>query len=242
MKPWYQSWFNSPYYHLLYKERDSKEAEFFLDKLIDKLNLKTGCSIVDIACGRGRHSVYLNKKGFNVTGIDLSRESIKYCRQFENEKLEFFEHDMRAIFRVNYFEVALNLFTSFGYFEKPHDNLLALESASSSLKKNGIFVLDYFNSEKVMSALPSLFSKERNNIQFSFQKKVVDGKVIKSINVTDNGREFLFVESVWLYNKEDFEKMLESCGLKLKFTFGDYNLNAFDKIKSDRLILVTEKI
>lgn len=242
MKPWYQSWFNSPYYHLLYKDRDSKEAEFFLDKLIDKLDLKAGNSIVDIACGKGRHSVYLNKKGFNVTGIDLSHESIKYCRQFENDTLEFFEHDMRTLFRVNYFDVALNLFTSFGYFEKQNDNLLALKSAAASLKKNGIFVLDYFNSEKVKSTLPSGFSKHRNNIHFSFEKKAEYGKVIKSINVNDNGRVFFFKESVWLYSKEDFEKMLLACGLKLMFCFGDYDLHEFSSSASNRLILVIKKI
>lgn len=241
MKPWYHSWFNSPYYHLLYKERDSHEAEFFLDKLIDKLGLKAGFSIVDIACGKGRHAVYLNKKGFNVTGIDLSHESIKHCKQFENNTLEFFEHDMRIVFRVNYFDVALNLFTSFGYFDKAHDNILAIKSAAASLVPGGIFVLDYFNSEKVKTMLPSSFKKERNNIGFSFEKKNIDGRVIKSISVNDNGREFIFSESVWLYGKEDLTEMLANCGLKLKYVFGDYGLNDFDKFVSDRLIMVTEK-
>lgn len=242
MKPWYHSWFNSPYYHLLYKERDSKEAEFFLDNLIDKLALGKGSNIVDIACGKGRHSVYLNKKGFNVTGIDLSNESIKYCKQFENETLEFFEHDMRTAFRIKYFEVAINLFTSFGYFEKQHDNLLSIRSAAASLKKDGIFVLDYFNSHKVLMTLPSAFSKNLGKIDFVFEKKAVDGKVIKSIKVNDSGREFLFEESVWLYTKEDFEKMLDECGLKVKFTYGDYSLNDFNQEKSDRLILVSQKV
>lgn len=241
MKPWYQSWFNSPYYHLLYQSRDSGEAEFFLDKLLLELELKPGSRIVDIACGKGRHSVYLNKKGFDVTGIDLSKESIKHCRQFEEEKLEFYEHDMRELFRVNYFDAAFNLFTSFGYFDREHDNLLALKSAASALKFNGILVLDYFNSNLVRKGLPAQFNKECNRVQFSFKKEIKEGRVEKLITINDGGKEFIFSESVWLYNLVDFQKLFSQCGLTIKNTFGDYHLNAFNEAHSERLILVAEK-
>ncbi|MBW8050360.1 MAG: methyltransferase domain-containing protein [Cytophagales bacterium] len=76
---WYNKWFNSPYYHLLYKHRDEDEAKLFIDNLEDYLQLKPGDKILDMPCGRGRHAVYLNKKGYDVTGIDLSEENIKYA-------------------------------------------------------------------------------------------------------------------------------------------------------------------
>src|SRR6185295_20361703 len=93
-KEWFESWFDSPYYHILYKERNEKEAQLFLDNIISFLKPSPGARILDVACGKGRHAIYLNKKGFDVTGFDLSHESVQYDLQFQNEKLSFYLHDM----------------------------------------------------------------------------------------------------------------------------------------------------
>ena len=132
---WYASWFDSPYYHILYSHRDEDEATEFIDAIGKYLNLSQGSKILDIACGKGRHSRHLNRLGYNVTGIDLSEENIKYCRKFENENLHFFKHDMRRSFRINYFEAAVNLFTSFGYFENNRDDKMAINAAAKALNK-----------------------------------------------------------------------------------------------------------
>jgi SAM-dependent methyltransferase len=95
---WFEDWFNTPYYHILYKDRDYKEAENFISNLTKELKLPTHSSIIDLACGKGRHSVFLNQLGFEVLGVDLSEESILHNKQFENSaspKLEFKVHDMR---------------------------------------------------------------------------------------------------------------------------------------------------
>src|SRR4051812_2242107 len=110
-RKWFQNWFNSPYYHILYNQRNDEEAEFFIDNLCAYLEPSIDCRLLDIACGRGRHSVYLNKKGYDVTGIDLSHANIKYAQQFENKRLHFYVHDMRYLFYINYFDIAFNLFT-----------------------------------------------------------------------------------------------------------------------------------
>ena len=89
---WFEDWFNTPYYHILYKDRDYKEAENFISNLTKELKLPTDSSIIDLACGKGRHSVFLNQLGFEVLGVDLSEESILHNKQFENSaspKLEF---------------------------------------------------------------------------------------------------------------------------------------------------------
>ncbi len=75
--PWFKDWFNSPYYHQLYFNRDEKEAAAFIDKLINYLQPAPNASMLDVACGKGRHSIHLAEKGFDVTGIDLSEDSIK---------------------------------------------------------------------------------------------------------------------------------------------------------------------
>lgn len=241
-KEWFQSWFDSPYYHILYKNRDEKEAEFFLDNLLTELKLTSGNAILDIACGKGRHALYLNKKGFNVTGTDLSSESIRHCKKFETTGLQFFKHDMREIFKTNYYDAAFNLFTSFGYFDNRTEHLKAVESAALALKPGGIFVLDYFNSEKVVCDLPCSFAAKAKGIVFTIEKKIKDNFIEKEIRFTDKGNDFLFTEKVTLFTHADFEQFFKEAGLNIKKTFGSYKLEEFSPANSDRIIFVAEKI
>jgi cyclopropane fatty-acyl-phospholipid synthase-like methyltransferase len=88
-KEWFSSWFDSPYYHILYKERDDKEAQLFMDQLSSYLQIQPEHHIMDLACGKGRHAIYLNQKGFEVTGVDLSPQSIAFAKIYENAHLHF---------------------------------------------------------------------------------------------------------------------------------------------------------
>ena len=69
-KKWFQSWFDTSYYHTLYKHRDDKEAQMFMKNLVRHLEIDSDQHILDLACGKGRHSIFLNQLGFNVTGVD----------------------------------------------------------------------------------------------------------------------------------------------------------------------------
>jgi SAM-dependent methyltransferase len=237
---WYQKWFDSPFYHILYHQRNDAEAEYFIDNLCQYLHPTTEARMLDIACGKGRHSVYLNKKGFDVTGIDLSYSSIKYARQFENEKLHFFEHDMRKLLYINYFDVAFNLFTSFGYFESEKDNVNTLKAFRKSIKKDGTLVLDYFNSAKIVRNLTETETKSIDGIDFHIQKKVVNGYILKTIEFKQ-GRKYKFKEEVQAYSYTDFERLFKLSGFKINACFGSYKLEAFDPEQSDRLIFICSK-
>lgn len=241
-RKWFQYWFNSPYYHILYQQRNDAEAEFFIDNLTDFLRPAEDSKMLDIACGKGRHAIYLNKKGFDVTGIDLSEQSIKYAKQFENHKLHFLVHDMRRLFYINYFDVALNLFTSFGYFDTEKDHVTAIKTFRKSLKADGKLVIDYFNTEKIISNLNSCEVKSLDSISFNITKNVVDGKIIKKINFEDKGKVYNFEERVQAFSYEDFERMLTKAGMEIEKTFGSYSLDSFDKNSSDRLILICKKV
>lgn len=240
-KKWYQNWFSSPYYHILYHQRNDDEAEFLIDNLCTFLKPDIDSKLLDIACGRGRHSVYLNKKGYDVTGIDLSVSNIRYAQQFERENLHFYVHDMRSRFYINYFDIAFNLFTSFGYFDTERDHLSALKTFNKSLNKKGLLVLDYLNTEKISRNLSHQVIKHIDGIDFYISKKVSDSKIIKSISFEHKNKDYAFKEEVMAFTYYDFEKMFKQCGFTIADHFGDYALNPFDENKSDRLIFICRK-
>ena len=240
-KKWFQNWFNSPFYHILYKKRDDEEAELFIDNLCTYLKPPANVKMLDIACGRGRHAIYLNKKEYDVTGIDLSFASIKFAQQFENKKLHFFVHDMRYLFYINYFDFAFNLFTSFGYFETDKDHINALKTFRKSLKKDGKLVLDYMNSQKIINHLVTREIKEVDDIEFHISRKVEDGKIIKTIDFEHRNKHYSFNEKVKDFKQADFAKLFSAAGFEILETFGDYHLNKFDVNNSDRLIFICKK-
>src|SRR5688572_5447740 len=184
-KQWFKDWFNSPYYHLLYNNRDNAEAATFIDKLLNYLSPPADATMLDVACGTGRHSGYLASKGYTVTGIDLSIRSINIARKLENDHLSFFQHDMRLPFRVNYFDLVFNFFTSFGYFDTRHENDNALRTLANSLKPGGKLVLDYLNSVYAAARLVENEVKELDHVVFDIHREMEGGKFLKKIHILD---------------------------------------------------------
>lgn len=238
---WYVDWFNSPYYHLLYNNRNYDEANFFIDNLCTRLKLQPQARLWDIACGKGRHAIALNKKGLHVTGTDLSRNSIREALQSSNALLDFYVHDMREPFRINYFDAVLNLFTSIGYFKDFKDNFLVFKNVAAALKPGGFFVIDFFNSEKVEANFRGGYTEQRGAIEFHIQKQIANNTIRKCIDFTDNNKDYHFEEYVSLLKKADFETFAESTGLQLDSVFGNYKLESFDPKHSERLILMFKK-
>jgi len=240
---WFEDWFNSSYYHLLYSHRDEEEANRFMQNLLNKLAPASDSRVLDLACGKGRHAQFIATKGFDVIGIDLSENSIAEALNHGTENLQFFEHDMRFPFRINYFDYVFNLFTSFGYFNSLRDEVNTIKSVALDLKKNGILVLDFFNSTKVKSTIASNCSEQKtiNNIHFEWKKNVVQKNVIKEITVNDDGAIHYYQEQVHLLELSDFEAYFKIAGLTLIETYGDYNLSPFDIVNSDRLIMIAQK-
>lgn len=238
---WFETWFNSRYYHILYKHRDCGEAEEFIDKLVAFFHPPQHCRFLDVACGKGRHSVFLNKKGLDVTGIDLSPESIHYASQFENNDLHFYVHDMRKLFRTNYFDYSVNLFTSFGYFDHERDNKATIDAIAKGLKPGGIFVIDFFNATKTLAGMKPHYETDVEGIHFDIHKKLEDGVIVKQICFSDQGKKYRFEERVKALTLDDFKHYLEAGGLRIIQLWGDYNLGAFNAETSDRLIIAAQK-
>jgi ubiquinone/menaquinone biosynthesis C-methylase UbiE len=238
---WYVDWFNSPYYHLLYNHRNYEEANHFMEMLCDHLDLKPHAKIWDLACGKGRHAISLNKMGYDVTGTDLADNSIKEASKHINKTLEFEVHDMREPYRVNFFDAVFNLFTSIGYFKDENDNFLVFEHVAKSLKPGGEFVVDFFNAEKVRRTYIKEYTEHREKLDFKIKKRIEDHKIIKRIEFSDKGKQYFFEESVALLEKKDFESFAQKAGLQIMSVFGSYHLEPFHHQTSDRLVLVFKK-
>ena len=234
---WYASWFDTPYYHILYKDRDYAEAQLFMDNITQYLNLPDNAKILDLACGKGRHSVYLNKLGFDVTGVDLSENSIAEASKFGNETLHFQVHDMREPMDQQY-DAIFNLFTSFGYFENDADNLKTLKSICKSLSEYGFGVIDFMNAENVIANLVPEETKTVEGIDFHIRRFELDGYIIKEIDFEDQGRQHHYEEKVRALKLSDFEHMMESANINLLDVFGDYKLHKFSRKDSERLIMI----
>lgn len=241
---WFKDWFNTSYYHNLYFNRDETEASLFIDKLISKLNPPRLCNMLDVACGKGRHSKRLEQAGFDVTGIDLAEDSILEAKESENDHLRFYVHDMRLPFIINYFDYAFNFFTSFGYFRtrREHDN--AIRTIAQSLKLNGIFVMDYLNVHYAEDHLVHTSEKQIDKVNYYITKWFDETHFYKKIIIEDEEEEipFEYIEKVSKFTLGDFTDMFAYQGLQIQEVYGDYQLKAYNIRKSPRLIMIAQKV
>ena len=238
---WFANWFDSPYYHTLYKNRDEKEAQLFIDNLINYLQIPKGSKLIDIACGKGRHAKYFNKKGMEVVGVDLSQNSINTAKKDENKNLQFSVHDMRENYQENAFDVVTNLFTSFGYFENNKDEQKAINAMANNLKKEGMLIIDFMNAKKVIANLVLNEQKTIDGIQFNIKRELENGYILKNILITEGEEEQQFQEKVKAITLADYSEFITNAGLKIIDIFGNYTLDNFDEEISDRLILICKK-
>ena len=233
------NWFDTPYYKLLYKNRNEEEARLFIDNILKKINIKPNSKILDLACGTGRHSIYLSKKGFDVVGIDQSKKNIKTAKENENRKLIFFQQEMTKDINME-FNVIFNFFTSFGYVDHKY-NYDTIENISKNLKKGGLFIIDFLNQKIVRKNLVEYEEKNIENINFNIHRYIENNYIFKEISFEHNETKYNFKEKVMLLDLKDFENYFNKNNLKISDIYGDYKLSSFDINKSPRLILISKK-
>ena len=240
-KEWYEHWFNTDFYHILYENRNDEEAGFFIEHLMSFLNIQKGSSIIDIGCGRGRHAHYLSEHGYEVTGIDIAQRNIDYAKKYEGQHLHFRCHDKRNVFKSAQFDLALNLFTSFGFIQNSDELTSTLGKMALNLKTGGLLVMDYLNEGKIRNSPMGKETQVHQSIEFNIDKHIADDCIVKEIEVFDGHEKQRFIEKVRLISLQEFEAMFESASLKILHTFGDYDLKSYNEMESDRLILIAEK-
>jgi len=238
---WFSTWFNSPYSHILHKNHDVQEAHAFIDKLIAHLQTKLTYQLLELGCGTGQHAAYLNQKGFAVTGLDFSDENITRANQFTNERLYFYQHDMRDIFRTAYYDLILNLFTRFGYFNTETENVVALRSTVAAIKPGGKLVIDFMNTNQALQQVTGNEEKTIDGVLFQISRKVEKGFIVKTISVTDQGQQHTFFEKVRALTYDQFLEYFRMTSLRLVNVFGSYDLAPYHPETSKRMIFILKK-
>lgn len=239
-KEWFAEWFDTPHYHILYQNRGEEEARGFIKALLSKLNLPLGASLLDLACGKGRHSITLNSYGFDVLGVDLSSKSISSAKRYENSNLSFEVQDMREPIEGKKFDAIFNLFTSFGYFDTQKENEKVCKAMAQMLTPGGRLVIDFMNAKRVISGLVPFEKKTLNDIEFNISREYTGTHIIKTISFNDKSELHRYQEKVQTIGKEQFKELL-SPYFDIDFMFGSFDLDDYSPTESERLIIVATR-
>lgn len=244
MKSWFKDWFSSDNYLKVYDHRDFRDAEKLAQLILKSIPLSRDGKILDAACGAGRHSLIFAENGFNVTGFDLSSTLLLKAKEEAFERklfLNLVRADIREIQFKTKFDLILNLFTSFGYFESDEENFRFVKNSIEFLNEDGFYVLDFLNKNFVENNLIAESYKNIDGIDIKESRKIENQRVIKKIVLKQDQLVNEFKEYVCLYGKDFIVKQFLKFGYKLVNSFGDYEGSEYCPKTSPRMILIFQK-
>ncbi|HJQ10689.1 MAG TPA: class I SAM-dependent methyltransferase [Gemmatimonadaceae bacterium] len=217
---WFEEWFGEDYLHI-YQHRDETEAESVIELISTNLVGRQIDAVLDLACGAGRHSKVLEERWWTV-GLDLSMSLLKIARR-ETRDAPYVRADMRELpFAADTFDLVVNLFTSFGYFDDDREHVRVLGCLGDSMKVGGTLVIDFLNAAHVRQSLVSYDERVENGITIEQHRRISpDNRFVeKKIRLREREREY--IERVRLLSPKDLERMLITAGFQLTKVFGDY--------------------
>ena len=217
---WFEQWFGEDYLHI-YQHRDEREAEHAVELIAANLAGREIHSVLDLGCGAGRHTKVLFERGWTV-GLDLSMALLKVARR-ESPGAPYVRADMRELpFADDSFDLVVNLFTSFGYFEDDREHARVLSRVCAVTRHGGTFVIDFLNAAQVRRELVPYDERVKNGITIEQTRTISqdDRFVEKRIRLRGRGKEY--IERVRLLSEADLERMLSVAGFDVSKRFGDY--------------------
>ena len=238
---WYEQWFDTDEYELVYQDRDEQEAAELVDLITEVTGLDAG-RVLDVGCGRGRHAVEFADRGFDVTGLDLSEASLEaasHRAETHGVSLRLIRGDMRDPL-PEAFDLVVNLFTAFGYFEVSAEHQRAVDAMAGSLDRDGWLVQDFLNADYVRARLVAADVKTVDGVEIRQSRRIEDGRIRKRIEFRRGRSSHAFEESVALLERSDFERMYEKAGLAIEEVLGGYDGRPFEST-SPRLILFSRR-
>lgn len=238
------NWFSSEYYHQLHAEH--REAEPFIQKLIERLGISSGSRALDTACARGLSSKLLANTGFEVTGLDYYTANIEHAQRNipqQNGFPEFFQHDIRLPFRGNYYNVAFNLFTKFGQYRTRREHDDAMRTVANALKPGGLFIIDYANVHYQEDHLHHNETKQIGNTGYEMHRWDDELYFYKQITITSPSlpEPATIVEKRMKLSLGDFTDMLSFQRMQVQEVLGNYDFDEYDIRKTPRLIIIAQK-
>ena len=244
MKLWFEEWFESEEYLTVYQHRNNEEAEILISFILDKVSIPDKAKVLDLGCGAGRHALLLAERGFEVVGVDQSKRLLSVAVDEAKKNglhPKFIKDDIRSVSFLEKFDLILNVFTSFGYFEKDEDNFAVFSNVEKNLADDGFFVFDFLNSEHVKRNLIPFSKDEIGDMVVEQSRRIENNNVIKEIVLRKKEKDLSYRESVRLYSKSELLKALNMNNLSGKMIFGSYDGEAFDELTSQRLIILCKK-
>lgn len=237
MPEWFEEWFGEEYLEL-YPHRDYAEAERAVALVARFTGLEAGWRVLDVACGAGRHARAFRALGCRCFGVDLSAQLLRVARRATDAPLV--RADMRALpVRSRSMDLTVNLFTSFGYFEREAEHAVALTEMVATVRPGGWFVLDFLNPAAVRRNLVPEELMLVNGAQVRVSRAVsADGHYVSKTIDTPSGRRF--TERVRLFGADEIGGMLDSAGVAVRRRFGDYEANPLLD-DSPRTILIGQR-
>lgn len=238
---WYENWFGNEYL-TVYAHRDEDEARQLVQLILTYINLDKNAKIIDLCCGQGRHAFLFAQEGFEVYGFDLSRTLLQVAK-YKNDQSNntfFIQADMRYIPAMHSFDLLLNLFTSFGYFETDIENKTVFQQFHQVLKTGGYFVFDYFHTPYIVANLERYQSEQIGDLTVEQERFIEGSRVQKIIRLNRQGKQSTFYESVKMYKPDQILKMMEETSLSVRYIFGDYKGSPLSE-DSERIIIIGQK-
>jgi SAM-dependent methyltransferase len=241
--PWYAQWFDRSEYETVYAARNDAEAAAMIHRIVETTALPDGASVLDMACGRGRHARAFARLGYEVTGIDLSPRAIETARRIARQEqldIDFREGDMRMAPCTECFDMVVNLFTSFGYFDDDADHLKSIDAMAEALTDGGWLVQDFMNVDQVVSDLVPVDERREGALRVVQRRWIEGPRLVKEITLRQAGSpDQVFQESVRLLRLSDFEEMYDAAGLEIKHVLGDVD-GASYTAASPRMIMFAQ--
>ncbi len=202
-------------------------------------------AVCDLCCGIGRHSLELARRGYAVVAVDRTERYLQEAREAadaEGLAIEFVQEDMRRFGRPESFDLVVNLFTSFGYFEEAQDDRLVLENVYRSLKPGGQLVLEMIGKEILARIFAARDWQEIDGTILLSERKVVDAwrRIENRWILIRDGRQREWTFSHRLYSAVELSALLEGCGFGEVQVYGGLAGSAYDE-KAERMVLVGRK-
>jgi 2-polyprenyl-3-methyl-5-hydroxy-6-metoxy-1,4-benzoquinol methylase len=245
-REWFEEWFDHPLYLKVYHHRDAEEADRCVRAILALTGIdparKLAPTVLDVACGAGRHAHAFARAGLSVTANDLSPFLLDQARELasaEGLDIEFSRQDMRTIRFDRRFDLVAQLFSSFGYFESDDEDRAVIKSIAKLIEPNGWYVLDLINPSQLKHSFKPRTERSAGTLSITEERTLSERHVTKKITLKEeNGKMHSFSESVRLYSLDEAVTLLESGGFHIERIIGDYDGNAFDPAASPRMMLL----